>query len=76
MDEMNISLKTSFMRGLVTKIIEKVIFQKTGHHVNVRLNGIRITHASSCDVNLHVDMDIGMAETELMNTIKDVMKLD
>ena len=42
MDEMKLKLTTKFMRGVVSKLIEKSIYKKYGCIVNVQLNDLDI----------------------------------
>lgn len=40
MDEMRIKLSTSFMRGIVSKLIARSIYKKYGYKVNIKLEDL------------------------------------
>ena len=40
MDEMRIKLSTSFMRGIVSKLIARFIYKKYGYKVNIKLEDL------------------------------------
>lgn len=42
MDEMNIKLGTKFMRNIVSKLISRAIYKKTGCKVNIQLNDLDV----------------------------------
>ena len=42
MDEMRIKLSTSFMRGIVSKLIAKSIYKKYGYKVNIKLEDLDV----------------------------------
>ena len=42
MDEMNIKLHTRFMRNIVSKLISRAIYKKTGYKVNIQLNDLDV----------------------------------
>ncbi len=67
MDEMNIVSK--FMTGMVSKIITKVLKQKLGYDVKLRLNEIKIT-VTDGQTHLHLDADADIDKDELTRIIK------
>ena len=69
MDELKLILGTKFMRGIVTKIIAKVILNKTGYHVDIDLNEIRAEVVDG-KVHLHMNMDAAIETNDLINIIK------
>ena len=42
MDELKMNLSSKFMRGIVTKIISKAVYKKTGYKVEIDLNNINV----------------------------------
>ena len=42
MDEMRIKLSTSFMRGIVSKLIARSIYKKYGYKVNIKLEDLDV----------------------------------
>jgi hypothetical protein len=71
MDELKLSLRTKFMRNIVTKLLSKAIFKKTGYDVNVQINKIE---AETCDgkVSIHMDIDAELNSEDLLNILKSV----
>lgn len=69
MDELKLILSTRFMRTIVTKILAKAIYKKTGYKVNVQINELK---ADTCDgkVRVHADIDAEMNGEDLMNALK------
>lgn len=55
MDELKMVLHTRFMRNIVTKMMAKAIFKKTGYDVDIQLNKIE---AETYDGKIHIRMDI------------------
>lgn len=71
MDEMKMRLSTKFMRGIVTRIISKAIYNKFGYDVNIQLNAIEV-EAVDGKVYLHMDVDANVDNAEFMKIIKSV----
>lgn len=71
MDEMKVKLSTKFMRGIVSKLISRLIYKKTGYKVNIQLNGldISIINGETC-VNANVEAKL--SSDEFMELIKTV----
>lgn len=69
MDELKLSLNTKFMKGIVTKIISKAIYKKTGYDVNIQLNEIKLETIDG-KVCLHADVDAEVKNEDFMNIIK------
>lgn len=71
MDEMKIKLSTKFMRGLIAKLIRKVVYQKTGYNIDILLNEIdvRIVDGRAC---VHADVNVEIDEKEFLKITKVV----
>lgn len=69
MDELKLNLSTRIMRTIVTKILAKAIYKKTGYDVNIQINELK---ADACDgkVRVHIDADVEMNGEDLMNALK------
>ena len=72
MDEMKINLSTKLMRGLVAKLLKKVIRDKTGYSIDILLNQIAIAHAENGKINIHVDMNAEIDEKEFLKITRIV----
>jgi hypothetical protein len=69
MDEMKIVSK--FARGIVSKILKKVISKKSGYDVDIQLNAITVTISEGTG-HLHLDMDAEMEKDELVKLLKSI----
>jgi hypothetical protein len=69
MDELKFALHTRFMKNIVTKLLSKAIFKKTGYDVDIQINKIE---AETCDgrICLHLDIDAEMNNEELVKILK------
>ena len=72
MDEMKFSLSTKLMRGLVAKLLGKVIRDKTGYSIDILLNQIAVSHAENGKINIHVDMNAEIDEKEFLKITRIV----
>lgn len=73
MDELKLNLSSKFMRGIVTKLIAKAIYKKTGYKIDVELNSINVEVING-KAHIHADVDAEIDNNELMkivSTIKD-----
>lgn len=70
MDELKMSLSTKFMRSIVTKIISKAIFKKTGYNINIQLNEIKLETIDG-KVCLHADVDAEINNEDFISIIKN-----
>ncbi len=70
MDELKLMLSSRFMRGIVTKIISKAIYKKSGYHVDIQINEIK---AEVCEgkVRIHIDADGEMKSSDLVEILKE-----
>lgn len=69
MDELKLILGTKFMRGIVTKIIARAIFKKTGYHVDIDLHEIS-AEVIDGRVHLHTNVYAAINTDDLVNIIK------
>lgn len=69
MDELKLILSTKFMRGIVTKILRKAIFKKTGYEIDILINKIEVeTHDGK--ISLHMDANAEVNSEDFMDIIK------
>ena len=69
MDEMKLKLTTKFMRGIVSKLIEKSIYKKYGYIVNVQLNDLDISIVDGeTTINTNVEAKISSEEFKKIMT--------
>ena len=73
MDEMKISLSTKLMRGLIAKLLKKVIRDKTGYSIDIQLNQIAISHVENGKIGIRVDMNAEIDEKEFLKITQGEM---
>lgn len=71
MDELKMNLSSKFMRGIVTKIISKAVYKKTGYKVEIDLNNINVEVVNG-KAYIHVDADAAIDNDELMKIVKNI----
>ena len=71
MDELKMRLSTKFMKNMVSKIISKSVYKKTGYKVNVQLNKIDIEMVDG-KIYLHADVDGEIENEEFMKIVKSI----
>lgn len=69
MDEMRIT--SVFTRGIVSKILRKVIRKKTGYEVDIQLNDVTTTIQNG-KTHLHIDIDAELDKDELIKVLKNM----
>ena len=73
MDELKLNLSSKFMKGIVTKLIAKAIYKKTGYKIDVELNSINVEVIDG-KTHIHANVDVEIDNNELkkiVSTIKD-----
>ena len=69
MDEMKLKLTTKFMRGIVSKLIQRSIYKKYGYRVYVQLNDLDINIIDGeTTINTNVEAKISSEEFKKMMT--------
>lgn len=71
MDELKMNLSSKFMRGIVTKIISKAVYKKTGYKIEIDLNNINVEVVNG-KAYIHVDADAAIDNDELMKIVKNM----
>ena len=69
MDELKLIISTKFMRNIITKILAKVIYKKTGYRVDIQINRVE---ADTYDgkVRIHMDADAEINSEDLMQALR------
>lgn len=68
MDEMRIV--TKFTKGIISKIVKKIIRKKTGYDINFQFNSLVIT-IDDGRAKLHMDVDAELDKDVLNKILKD-----
>jgi hypothetical protein len=71
MDEMKIVSK--FTRGLISKILQRVIAKKTGCNTNIQLNEVTVNIGDNT-AHIHVNIDADISKLDLQ-TLMNVLNL-
>lgn len=71
MDEMRVKLSTKIMRGIVSKLISKLIYKKCGYKVNVQLNELDISVING-ETSVNANVEVKLSSEEFMKLIKSV----
>lgn len=74
MDEMRIKLGTNFMKGIVSKLISRYIFKKTGYKVNVQINGLDF-RAVDGDTTVKLNMEVKLKSNEFNKLVKSISNI-
>lgn len=71
MDEMRVKLGTKFMRGMVSKIVSKLIYKKTGYKIDIQLNDLDVSVIDG-DTTIKVNMEAKLKSEEFNKIIKSL----
>lgn len=71
MDALKLNLSTKFMKGIVTKLISKLIFKKFGYEIEIQLNDMSIEVLGG-KAYIHADVDATIDNDELMKIVKSI----
>ena len=71
MDELKLRVSTKFMRDIITKLISKAIFNKTGYKIDIRLNKID-AEVIGGKIYLHADVDAKINDDEFIKIVKKI----
>ena len=72
MDELKMKLSTKFMRGIVSKLISKVISKKFGYKVDIQLNDLDINVIDG-DANINANVEVKINNEEFMKIMKSIV---
>ena len=71
MDEMKIKLSTKLMRGLVSKLLAKLIRDKIGCNVALDFSEIEVKTVDG-HVSIHANVDAVISNDEFMKIVKSI----
>lgn len=69
MDEMKLRLTTKFMRGIVSKLLAKMIYKKTGYKVDIQINDLDINVIDG-ETKISTNVEAKIDSKEFMKIIK------
>lgn len=70
MDELKLSFGSNFMRGIVAKILGKMIRKQLGCDVDILFNEIKVT-AVDGKIHIHADIDAETTYEDFMTIVKN-----
>lgn len=70
-DELKVRLSSSFMKGIVSKLIAKSVYKKYGYKVTVRLDDLDIWSIDG-DTSIKVNAELKMNSKEFKQLMKDL----
>lgn len=71
MDEMKLRLSTKFMRGIVSKLLSKAIYKKTGYRIDIQINDLDFRVVDG-ETKITADVELNADSKEFMKFIKEV----
>lgn len=71
MDELKLNLSSKFMRGIVTKLISKAVYKKTGYKIGIELNNINVEVING-RAHIHINADAEIDNDELMKIVRTI----
>lgn len=71
MDEMRLKLSTSFIRGIVSKLIAKSIYKKYGYKVDIKLEDLDVW-AIDGDTTIKVNVEAKLKSDEFKKIVKSI----
>lgn len=74
LDMLKFKLASSkMMKGIITKIIEKKVYEKFGYRINIQLNDVQIDMIDG-EVKAHLNVDAKMDKDEFKRIIESIDK--
>ena len=71
MDEMRLKLSTRFMRGIVAKLIARMIYKKTGYKVDIQLNDLDVSVVDG-ETHISTNVEAKLSSSEFMKIMKKI----
>lgn len=71
MDEMKLKLSTKFMRGIVSKLISRMIYKNTGCKVDIQLNDLDILMFNG-DTTVKMNVEARLKSDEFTKVMKSI----
>ena len=73
MDELKLKLSTNYMRGIISKLIKKALYNKLGYNIDILLNEIEVKNDGDM-ICIHVDADTKISTHDFSKIIKSVIE--
>lgn len=69
MDEIKVRLTTKFMRNIVSKLMARMIYKKTGYKVDIQLNDLDINVVDG-ETKINTNVEVKLDSKEFMKIVK------
>lgn len=71
MDEMKLKLTTKFMRGIVSKLISRMVYKKFGYKVDIQLNDLDINFVDG-ETKINTNVEVKLDSKEFTKIVKSI----
>lgn len=71
MDELRVKLSTRFMRNIVSKLLSKFIYKKTGYKVDIRIDELDIFMIDG-DTKISTRVEVKLNNKEFTKVMREV----
>lgn len=71
MDEMKLKLTTGFMRNIVSKLVSRYIYKKTGYKVELKLNDLDVNFVDG-ETEIKTNVELKLNSKEFAKIIKSI----
>ena len=71
MDELKLHLSTRFMRGVLAKLLSKMIKKKLGYDINIHFNEINLDMVDG-ETHVQLSVDANMNSDEFKKLLKSI----
>lgn len=71
MDEMKLKLSTNFMKKIVSKLLSRMIYSKTGYRVNIQINDLEFLSVNG-DTTVKMNMEANVNSEEFNKIMKSI----
>ena len=71
MDELKLKLSTKILKGIITKLISKALFNKFGYKIDIQINELELRNTDG-KMRIHADVDAEIDNDEFVKIIKSI----
>ena len=71
MDEMRMKLSTRFMRNIVSRLIAKAVYHKTGYKVDIQIKELDVSIIDG-ETNISTNVDVKLKSSEFTKLMKSI----
>lgn len=71
MDNLKVNLSTKFMKGIVGKMISRLICKHLGYDVDIQINNVEVKMEDK-QIHIHLNADGKLSKEEFIKIIKSI----